>query len=308
MGTKFLKAAFSTNLPSSERFLLVALADAANDKTGLCNPSQDLLVQKTGFGKRTVIRLLGNLKDAGYISIERESRTDKNRYVLHLDRSANLAPRTKCQSGMSRSANMTPREVPSTTVRSAIDDTSKCHSGTSTQYYTNPKINPKEPEVLTPPSGSVSEKSDFDQPEKPAKKKRKPSADSAEKKPRERDLLFDAIVEVCRMDPAAQGGVIGSCKKTLLKYNPPATPDEVRLFGRVYEKKHPMAVVPTWNVLANQFAIVRDAATVERILAGPRRHDSAQAYRERIQQHDPSQVVLLTPEEIAELESEELSF
>ncbi len=47
-----------------------------------------------------------------------------------------------------------------------------------------------------------------------------------------RDLLFDAISEVCQVDPATTGASIGKVKKALLKADPPYTPDEVRAFSR----------------------------------------------------------------------------
>lgn len=51
------------------------------------------------------------------------------------------------------------------------------------------------------------------------------------KLPRERDALFDAICEVCRVDPATAGASVGNVKKALLGASPPYSPDEVRRFG-----------------------------------------------------------------------------
>lgn len=53
----------------------------------------------------------------------------------------------------------------------------------------------------------------------------------AEKAPRPRDLLFDAIAKVTGVDPATAGGSIGKVKQALLKAIPPYTADEVLKFG-----------------------------------------------------------------------------
>lgn len=49
-------------------------------------------------------------------------------------------------------------------------------------------------------------------------------------KPRERNPLFDAIAEVCGLDPKTAGGLIGSVVKTLSAAEPPYTPEDVRQF------------------------------------------------------------------------------
>ena len=54
------------------------------------------------------------------------------------------------------------------------------------------------------------------------------------KSKRARDPLFDAIVEVCGVEPATNGSVIGLAKKELSGADPPYTPDEVRAFGRKF--------------------------------------------------------------------------
>ena len=53
-------------------------------------------------------------------------------------------------------------------------------------------------------------------------------------KPRARDPLFDAICEVCAVDPATSGASVGKVRATLLKANPSYTSDEVRRFGRAW--------------------------------------------------------------------------
>jgi hypothetical protein len=52
-----------------------------------------------------------------------------------------------------------------------------------------------------------------------------------EKKKRKRDPLFDAIAEVCQVDPATCGASIGKVKAALTKADPPYTAEDVKQFG-----------------------------------------------------------------------------
>lgn len=53
-------------------------------------------------------------------------------------------------------------------------------------------------------------------------------------KPRPRNELFDAIAEVCGVDPKTSGSSIGKAAATIAKASPAYTPDDVREFGRRY--------------------------------------------------------------------------
>lgn len=80
-----------------------------------------------------------------------------------------------------------------------------------------PASQPNRPEVVK----------EVDQSEHPLKKDSKER--SKEQKTRPRDLLFDAIVEVCILDPKIDGSYIGKTKKALLKME--KTPQDVLDFG-----------------------------------------------------------------------------
>jgi hypothetical protein len=79
---------------------------------------------------------------------------------------------------------------------------------------------------------------------------------------RKRDLLFDAICEVCVIDPKVKGNgaTVGKIKSALLESEPPYTPDEVRKFGAWWNSdawrcgKGP----PTIWKLKEQIGIVRN--------------------------------------------------
>lgn len=62
-----MQAAFSSNVPPTERLVLLALADAAND-AGRCWPSVLTLCSKTGLSERTVQRCLAELESLGWLN------------------------------------------------------------------------------------------------------------------------------------------------------------------------------------------------------------------------------------------------
>lgn len=78
---------------------------------------------------------------------------------------------------------------------------------------------------------------------------------SAEKAPRPRDPLFDAIAKVTCTDPATAGPSIGKIESALKKATPPYTPEEVLKFGEDWPawKDKPPSL---WQ-LKEQIGIVR---------------------------------------------------
>lgn len=73
-----------------------------------------------------------------------------------------------------------------------------------------------------------------------------------------RDVLFDAIAEVCQVDPATAGASVGKVKAKLSKAEPPYTPSEVKAFGAWWWsggfRKRPPRI---WD-LQEQIGIVRN--------------------------------------------------
>lgn len=86
-------------------------------------------------------------------------------------------------------------------------------------------------------------------------KLREDKLSGAEKAPRPRDPLFDAIAEVTCTDPATAGPSIGKTESALKKANPPYTPEEVFNFRDQWPawKDKP----PTLWQLKEQIGIVR---------------------------------------------------
>ncbi|QJW93097.1 hypothetical protein FTUN_0600 [Frigoriglobus tundricola] len=64
------------------------------------------------------------------------------------------------------------------------------------------------------------------------KKVRTRKAPPKEKKPRPRNLLFDALAEVTNADVALDGSLLGKVASNYAKAAPPVTPDEVRDFAQ----------------------------------------------------------------------------
>lgn len=61
--------AFKQDLPMTQKFVLVALADFA-DENGECSPSYDGLARQVGASARTVQRAIASLIASGYITVQ----------------------------------------------------------------------------------------------------------------------------------------------------------------------------------------------------------------------------------------------
>lgn len=71
MSIKLMTAVWGINLPDSEKLVLLALADNANDE-GVCWPSIATIAEKCSKSERTIQRAISTLESAGHLS-----RTDK---------------------------------------------------------------------------------------------------------------------------------------------------------------------------------------------------------------------------------------
>lgn len=86
MSNAALTWAFAQPLASGEKFVLVVLADFA-DEAGSCYPSQARIASMTGHGVSTVARHLKSLEGAGYLSRTHRTKSGhrtSDRYVLNL--------------------------------------------------------------------------------------------------------------------------------------------------------------------------------------------------------------------------------
>ena len=68
MSWEALKWAFTADLPSAEKCVLLCLANRHNQETGRCDPSFATLADDAGTSRRSVIRAVTALKLAGYLT------------------------------------------------------------------------------------------------------------------------------------------------------------------------------------------------------------------------------------------------
>ena len=76
MSLKRIAAAIDCDLPSSEKLVLILLANNARDEDGTCFPSQKYLAKKSGFARGTVNGIIKRLKKSGFIDIVHQYRDD----------------------------------------------------------------------------------------------------------------------------------------------------------------------------------------------------------------------------------------
>jgi biotin operon repressor len=76
MSLKRIAAAIDCDLPSSEKLVLILLANNAKDEDGTCFPSQKYLAKKSGFARGTVNGIIKRLKKSGLIDIVHQYRDD----------------------------------------------------------------------------------------------------------------------------------------------------------------------------------------------------------------------------------------
>ncbi len=96
MSLKVMAWAWNLPLPPTPKFVMMALADEANDD-GYCFPSHHRIAQKCSINERSVRRMLSMLSADGYLEIKQRfngrARTS-NGYKLAINR-----PRTNCPGG-----------------------------------------------------------------------------------------------------------------------------------------------------------------------------------------------------------------
>lgn len=86
MSIKIMTLAWTTEIPATEKLVLLALADNANDE-GDCYPSVPTLVKKCSMSERGIQYAIAKLEDTGHIS--RQMRAGRSTlYKVH--------PRTTC--------------------------------------------------------------------------------------------------------------------------------------------------------------------------------------------------------------------
>lgn len=70
MSTRIMAACWPLEIPPTQKFVLIALADNAND-AGFCWPSIDTICERTSFGRTAVIAAIRWLEQGGYLVANR---------------------------------------------------------------------------------------------------------------------------------------------------------------------------------------------------------------------------------------------
>lgn len=114
-----MSAVWQIDLPDSQKIVLLALADSANDE-GHCWPGMKSLVAKTSKSERTIQGVIKELVDAGHLT-RREVPGKGCNYSVH--------PRSDCapQPSRPRSDNATPPQTSRDTPAAAAGKPSKNH-------------------------------------------------------------------------------------------------------------------------------------------------------------------------------------
>ena len=76
MSISRLHKVLDIELPTSEKIVLILLADNANDESGECWPSQGYLAKRSGMTRQNVNLVINNLKKKGHVTVEHRYRDD----------------------------------------------------------------------------------------------------------------------------------------------------------------------------------------------------------------------------------------
>ena len=83
-----LSWAVRQRLPSTQKLVLLMLAERHNKDSGQCNPSLELLAEDCGLSRRSVIDQVAKLQAAGYLTVRHRANGGvrmPSQYILHLD-------------------------------------------------------------------------------------------------------------------------------------------------------------------------------------------------------------------------------
>lgn len=73
-----VREVWKLNLPPTEKFVLLAIADFSNDKKGIAWPSQNTIANKTGYSRQTVNRAIKRLCAKGVLVSSKQSAEGKS--------------------------------------------------------------------------------------------------------------------------------------------------------------------------------------------------------------------------------------
>ena len=129
--------AWNQDVKSSQKLVLLSLANCHNDSTGQCNPSITYISDQTGLNRKTIIQALSDLEKSGHI-IQQKNTGSSNKYRLNTSTEIGTATDEKTSTELGTSTEIEP--VPKT-------DKTSTKNGTTPVPKTvhEPKKNLKEP-------------------------------------------------------------------------------------------------------------------------------------------------------------------
>ena len=136
MSIRLMSEVWRANLPTTEKMVLLIIADHANDEGTQSYPSQATIAEKASISIRTVQRAVNTLVIEGYIRMFKHSGGSAN---CRDDRRPHLY---QINIGKLRGDTMTGRQ----------DDANGATLTTSTGRHSRPKNHPLEPSIETPSS------------------------------------------------------------------------------------------------------------------------------------------------------------
>lgn len=145
MSIRIMSEVWKTKLPTSEKMVLLVIADHASDDGTEAWPSQRLIAEKASLTIRTVQRCINNLQAEGWLHMEKRAggsincRDDRrpNKYTIHL--------------GKIRGEIVSPRKP-----RGEIESIDEAKSAPATGRNLRPMNHPKEPPLETPQNADSS--------------------------------------------------------------------------------------------------------------------------------------------------------
>ena len=234
MSVSIMAAAWTVECEPTQKLVLLALADHANDENFQCWPSLTHICKKTNLGRSTVARSLRDLEAARVID-RRKRGQQTTVYVLRFAQ--------RCQSGTSARAGLVPQR-----------DQGSARAGPGTI---------KEPSVE--PSGNRNGRSAH------SDRQRKSTAKNGKRRDELFEAIAAACgIDISQLTQSARGP-LNRATKELREVG--ATPDSVTSAAAAYRKKYPKCDL-TPNALAKHWSALSQASTAGKLNGATKREAS----------------------------------
>lgn len=213
-------------------------------------PSYDTIAREANLSRRKAVEMVAVLERLGFLKTDRSHGRKTNRYIL------NSAPHAPL--GAANGAPGAPFGA-----NGAPGAPHQCTPCTVNGAPGAPEQDPLEQDPRNKTNSAPAE------PAPAAKQPRqKKSSTATDRKPRQRDELFDAVAEIAGADPALVGDQIGMVCSKLRKATPPYTAAEVRRLPDVRRQRR-FNVPLTLHQIPQQIKWVREESTNGPTKPGP---------------------------------------